>query len=134
MSVEWIRPRLNGWVGFKMTGRMSGTQLVPQDCLLIGWVGGEMRTRKACTGLGRHLLFLPLKGPVTLSSDALGSALTGDQPTVASRQGPCWTMMAVIGSRFSCYSSVLGLTETLKVVKVSQRPPRVGSISRQSMP
>lgn len=89
-----------------MTGRMSGTQLVPQDCLLIRWVGGEMRTRKACTGLGRRLLFLPLKGPVTLSSDALGSALTGDQPSVASRQGPCWTMMAVIGSRFSCYSSV----------------------------
>lgn len=29
---------------------------------------------------------------------------------------------------------ILGLTETLKVVKVSHRPPRVGSVSRQSMP
>lgn len=28
----------------------------------------------------------------------------------------------------------LGLTERVKVLKVSQRPPRVESISRQSMP
>lgn len=66
--------------------------------------------------------------------DPLGPVFTGDQPSVASQQGPTTHEGCSLAQGSLTTVVFLGLTETSNVVKVSQRPPRVGSISRQSMP
>lgn len=100
-----------------------------------GWVCGWINEHgQGLYGTKETLLILNLKSTVMWRSDPLGPVFTGDQPSVASQQGPTTHEGCSLAQGSLTTVVVLGLTETSNVVKVSQRPPRVGSISRQSMP
>lgn len=106
MFVEWMSEWSNGWVGLKMTGRIAGTWLVPNNGLLNG---------EGMTGLGgwgeKWKCARPGQGQVdaywfwiwgTLISWMPGSLSTSHQYFHSRVHAGSWEMF--FGPRFSYHS------------------------------
>ena len=131
---KWMTERMSGFEMIGRTGHTVGRQQLLTSWWGGDWVGDKWEPARPAQDWADACWWWIWK-PCPVASGSPGSRVLWGPALWVFTAGSTWGLKGCLLAERSLSTVVFsGLTETSKVVKLSHRPPRVGSISRQSIP